>query len=120
MAALCGALLLLAPLGVTTASGAYTVWSFKMGFLPAILLLAEGLLSIFLFKNRKMQMVHGYGIVALAALAFSWYFMALRTLGDVQLSWGLFLPLPALVFAVLAIRAIRSDERLVRSADRLR
>lgn len=77
--------------------------------------------TIFLYNNRNLQMNIGklnivllLGLIVLAGYLFS-------TL-PVATSLGLGLVVPALVFVftLLANRNIKKDEKLVRSADRLR
>lgn len=83
------------------------------------------LVSIFLFKNRKLQMrlVLFALIGILAGVGLS---VALLWQADwpQELSWqwqaGTFMPLIAILFLALAYRFIRKDDRLVRSMDRLR
>lgn len=87
-------------------------------------LLAIG--SIFLYNNRPFQVKVGWaalvanvlGIVLAGAL----FVQDKANIATSQLSVGLsaYLPTAFLVFTVLAIRAIKRDEALVRSADRLR
>ncbi|GHT15187.1 membrane protein [Bacteroidia bacterium] len=79
------------------------------------------LTAIFLFKNRKRQILLGY-IILLALLLdyvafFVWKFdPAVFASGIVTF----LIPFVAGVFDFLAIRGIRKDEKLVRSLDRLR
>ena len=81
------------------------------------------LLAIFLFRNRKLQ-----GILCTVAIiltvAYGLYGALLWSQDvaaeEASAEPGLALPLLAIVFAGLAARYIRKDERLVRSADRLR
>jgi len=84
------------------------------------------LVSIFLFKNRKLQMrltIFTF-IVNLAAVALGAYFFiqADQTMGDrnVQTAIGTFLPIAPFIFTLLAYRYIKKDEKLVKSMDRLR
>lgn len=84
------------------------------------------LVSIFLFNNRKTQMLVGRLAVVANVIGF---FLALglfmqdrETLGAAvpDDGLGLYLPIVFLVFGVLALYYINKDEKLVRSADRLR
>ena len=92
---------------------------FGLGMLAAVA-------AIFLYGNRLLQrnVAWAAAICTLGAIAFGvFYFMQQAPLmGDVAVDeeWGVALPLLAIVFAVLAVRYINKDERLVRSADRLR
>lgn len=68
------------------------------------LLCCDGLICIFFYKYRKSQM----------ALCLSMMFTTLATL------FFYFWTVAALPFIFLAWRAIRADERLIRSIDRIR
>ncbi len=93
----------------------------------AILLIAGNLITIFLFKNRNLQykltrffMLAGSGLIV--ALLFEWDKInrSLGQIGDGQFKfWIIFLVLPLLLI-YLANKAIIRDERMVRSAGRLR
>lgn len=87
--------------------------------LAGILLLAD----IFLFKNRLLQMKIALAAVVLIGLgtAFGAYTFFTDSAAEMATpDVGIALPILALVFAFLANRYIKSDEKLVRSADRLR
>ena len=83
------------------------------------------LISIFNYKNRKSQFMLGRlnQILNLILLGFFVY----RTLtasgeaSDVsEKGVGIFLPVISIVFLILSNRAIKKDEDLVKSVDRLR
>lgn len=89
-------------------------------FALAGLLLLGG---IFLFRNRPLQMKLSLGAAALVVLglaygAYRYFTDAAAAVAEPEP--GLALPLLAVVFALLARNYIGRDERLVRSADRLR
>ncbi len=81
------------------------------------------LIDIFLFKNRPLQskialaamVVVGFGVGFGAYLFFS-----NEAPANVTPDLGLGFPIVAVIFGVLASRYIKADEKLVRSADRLR
>lgn len=84
------------------------------------------LAGIFLYKNRKRQISYCY-IVIVLLIGYSFYSAeTVKTIaGDVTLrsenyGLGIILPSLAIVLLFLAIRGINRDEKLVRSADRLR
>lgn len=96
-----------------------------------------GLVCIFLFKNRRLQMrLAMLGFMSTLVYVFLLFFWAVDKYADVlsshgmlnlgdakpDVSWGVgaFIPMAALVFFFLAQRAIRRDEAMVRAADRLR
>lgn len=91
-----------------------------------IFVIIFSLVAIFLFKNRKRQMhiirLNILVEVMLIAIFFLYYNGVLETQsgGVVSYKLGVFMPLVALVFLVLANRGVMQDERLIRSADRLR
>jgi hypothetical protein len=101
-------------------------------FLPMILVSAAvGILSVFTifqYKNRALQIrLTSVGVLSLIALIMGIFFLYIpmieKTTGiipDYSKAFGIYLPLVALVFLVLANRAIKRDDKLVRSADRLR
>ncbi len=94
-----------------------------------LLVLAAGiiaLISIFLYKNRRTQMrvVALMMIISLAVavIAFWLYYHNTENLkqGIVHLSIGMASPLLSIIFGSFANRAIRKDNKLVKSMDRLR
>ncbi len=85
---------------------------------------ALALISIFLFKNRKNQFVINRLnlILSLFLLGFFVY-RSLNLSGEALVSEkgiGMLIPVFSIVFLVLANRAIKKDEDLVKSVDRLR
>ena len=84
------------------------------------------LITIFLYKRRKTQMqiikVCILVEIAFIGLFFLYYvnFLQKLTGGTAEYKTGAFMPLISLVFLVLAYRGVLQDEKLVRSADRLR
>ena len=87
---------------------------------------AMALISIFLFKNRKQQLLLGrFAIIAniLGIVLVLWFIYQDGAFGgqEVQEQLGVGLPILFLVFGFLALRNIQKDEKLVRSSyDRLR
>ena len=86
------------------------------------------LITIFQFKNRKLQIKLIYVSIALIALLGVWmYFSSVATLDLISQSFGAnnigvgFFLLPvSIIFLAMAIGGIRKDEKLIKSADRLR
>ncbi len=82
------------------------------------------LISIFMFKNRKLQFVLGrLNIILNFVLLGFFVYWTLMVPGEMQISEkgiGMFLPVLSIVFLVLANKAIKRDEDLVKSVDRLR
>jgi hypothetical protein len=94
-----------------------TIATAIIGLIPLVL--------IFLYKNRKRQLMLVYGsVVILIAYSF-WLSQVVKTAADtiMQLSdygIGAGLSSIAILFIVLAGKGINRDEKLVKSADRLR
>ena len=88
---------------------------------------ALSFISIFLFKNRKTQLLVGrFSIIAIIiglVMAIVLYHNDSAVIPDtvqIEDQAGIYMPAIFLVFALLAQRFITKDEKLVRSADRLR
>ena len=85
---------------------------------------ALSLISIFMFKNRKLQFVLGrvnilLNFILLGVLVY-W---SLTVSGETHVSEkgiGMVIPIISIVLLVIANKAIRRDEDLVKSVDRLR
>jgi hypothetical protein len=81
---------------------------------------------IFSFKNLDRQLkltrIHMMLLLVFIALLFFYYTDAIATKAGTtaQYSFGVFLPLIALVFNYMAQRGIGGDIRLIRSSDRIR
>ena len=84
------------------------------------------LISIFLFKNRNLQLRLGYlGIICslfLGIVAFWLIYSNANEMSDtnVEDQFGLYIPLISLILIVLANRYIKKDDDLVDSMERLR
>ena len=83
------------------------------------------LVIIFLYKNRKQQIALCYSAI-LVIIGYSfWMAQTVKGVGDIEIdthNWGigLFLSSFSILFIVFALKAIQRDEKLVKSADRLR
>ncbi len=91
----------------------------------ALLVLALSLWAIFSYKRRKRQVM--LARIAAAVDALWLYFAAvhvaqytIKSGADAIPYWGALFPVLSVVFAVLAWRAVKRDEELVRAADRIR
>lgn len=82
------------------------------------------LVTIFLYKNRKLQFILGrVNIVLNLILLGLFVYWSLIVPGESNISEkgiGMFIPIISIVFLVLANKAIKRDEDLVKSVDRLR
>jgi glucan phosphoethanolaminetransferase (alkaline phosphatase superfamily) len=112
-----------------------SLWSNEAGqpvyveevLLALALFLASAVLSlvtIFLFKNRKLQFVLGRVNILLNFILLGVFvYWSLTLPGEMDISEkgiGMFVPVLSIVFLVLANKAIKKDEDLVKSADRFR
>jgi len=85
---------------------------------------ALSLISIFMYKNRKSQFVLGrLNIILNFILLGLFVYLSLNLSGETLVSEkgiGMLLPIISIVLLVLANKAIKKDEDLVKSVDRLR
>jgi hypothetical protein len=101
-------------------------------FIPLILFSAGigllALFTIFQYKNRLFQIkLTNIGVFLAIVLIMGIFFLyipmiekKISIVPDYSKAFGIYLPLVALVFMVMANRAIKRDDKLVRSSDRLR
>ncbi|PNQ73409.1 DUF4293 domain-containing protein [Hanstruepera neustonica] len=91
------------------------------GFLLSAVL---SLITIFRFKNRKSQFMLGRLNIILNFILLGFFvYQSLNLSGETVVSEkgiGIFLPIVSIVFLALANKAIKKDEDLVKSVDRLR
>ena len=83
------------------------------------------LITIFLFKNRKLQIRFVLGLIILIillilALAYYFYFVVLHYNAEFLPGLSLIFPILMLICACLAYRSIKKDDELVKSYNRLR
>jgi len=80
--------------------------------------------AIFLFKDRKLQFVLGRVIILINLFLLGLLiYLSLNLSGETLVSEkgiGMFLPILAILLIVFANKAIKKDEDLVKSVDRLR
>lgn len=92
---------------------------FIVNILIAILLI----LSIFMFKNLRLQMkmtILSMVLICVSIVASFFYIYAGFEGAEPILFGGVLLLIIAAVFALLALRGMRHDHKLLRSVDRLR
>lgn len=80
-------------------------------------------ISIFSYKNRQKQFVLGRLILLINLFLLGiLIYLSLNLPGEVssEKGIGMFIPTVAILFTVLANKAIKKDEDLVKSVDRLR
>lgn len=86
----------------------------------------SALIAIFLFNNRGLQKkvasASAFLTIGSVCFAIGQYMQESEKLSGITIDDepGLFLPAVGFILAILAVRYINKDERLVRSADRLR
>ncbi|ARV07597.1 hypothetical protein BTO04_13255 [Polaribacter sp. SA4-10] len=92
-----------------------------------VLFLASAIISfiaVFLYKNRQLQFVIGRVVILINLFLLGLLiYLSLTLPGEVSISEkgiGMFLPILAILLIVLANKAIKKDEDLVKSVDRLR
>lgn len=82
------------------------------------------LISVLMFKNRKSQFMLGRLNILLNLILLGLFvYRSLNLSGETDVSEkgiGILLPIFSIVFLVLANKAIKRDEDLVKSVDRLR
>ena len=84
------------------------------------------LIIIFLYKNRKQQVALCYSTMLVVVGLTFWMSQTVKPImGDAQIdthNWGIGLLLSSvsMIFLVMALKAVQRDEKLVKSADRLR
>jgi hypothetical protein len=93
-----------------------TLWLTILTILSAAL----ALITIFLFRNRKLQLKLTYLGIFVTAVLLTLYFVEVGhfNTGTIAL-WAVFY-IAILVCFILAARGILKDEKLIRSMDRLR
>lgn len=97
-----------------------TIATVVLGFIP--------IFTIFQYKNRKRQLTLIFIEIVLLCLFAVWLFISARntlalisqSLGAQNIGVGFFLLPVAIIFLAMAIGGIRKDEKLIKSADRLR
>lgn len=81
-------------------------------------------IAIFMYKNRKSQFVLGRLNIILNFILLGFFvYQSLNVSGETAVSEkgiGMLLPIVSIVFLALANKAIKKDEDLVKSVDRLR
>lgn len=93
-------------------------------FFVLLLSTTVSLATIFLFKNRplqvRMSVFNSLLLVGFYIAFITFYFSLRNEVASFRVDWALSFPLIAIILNYLAIRAISKDELMVSSADRLR
>ena len=78
------------------------------------------LITIFLYKNRKLQLRLTLLSILLEAVLIFLYYNQIKTFTGGAISITALFHLGVLVFLILAARGISSDEKLIKDSNRLR
>lgn len=92
-------------------------------FATTIVILVVSLMAIFMYKNRKQQLMVGIVDLLLSIALFIFYYQEIHTnflpgSGTLTLTSVFVFLLP--IFIIMALRGISRDIRLLKRADRLR
>lgn len=115
------------PIPEYLADQAYNVQDHTVMVALAALGILVSLVTIFVFKNRPLQLKLGYVVITLSILLPLVAFLliygeqtSMSSSTTIEDSLGLYLPVIALICAVLGNRFTKKDDNLVQSMDRLR
>ena len=102
--------------------------SFILQSIATVVLAIIPFTTIFLYNNRKLQLKLIYLEIVLIALFGIWIYLSAssilatisQSVGAQNIGVGFFLLPISIIFLAMAIGGIRNDEKLIKSADRLR
>lgn len=86
----------------------------------SVAIAVASLVAIFMYKDRKRQMLVVFTTAIAAFLNIALYYNARSGFAESKLDLGSLFTFAIPLFLLLAIRSIYNDEKLVKSADRLR
>ncbi|WP_347049650.1 DUF4293 domain-containing protein [Flavobacterium olei] len=119
-----GILMLFVPLWTTSAGKSFFFMQDQLYTVLLGLTTMLSIISIMSFKKRQNQFVlNRLNIILNLILLGLFVYRSLNLSGETEVSEkgiGMFLPIVAIVLLVLANKAIKKDEDLVKSVDRLR
>lgn len=111
-------------LAIIDGNGSYKVGTSMLLFVLLLITCPIGLYTIFKYKNRKLQMSLCVLNIILILLWYGVFYLTGYVMGyekmDFHPKFASCLPLAIMVFYIMARQGIKADERLVRSADRIR
>jgi hypothetical protein len=99
--------------------------SYLMDFIILVTLITS-IIAIFFFRNRKEQIRICWLLIAFNLLVFLSFYYEINIVKHTlpitvtSLNWQVILPIISIILIYLAISAIKKDEELVRSMDRIR
>ena len=85
-----------------------------------IIAIALSAMNIFFYKNRKLQMRIGYGLLFLHFLMYFFIGAHFHLDGGMKFLPWVVMPAASLILQFMAIRSVKKDEALIKSMDRLR
>ena len=93
--------------------------------ISVLLVTFSSLVTIFLYKSRKIQLRLAISVIVLASIfvvteAYCIWFVTSEYNARFAPGFKMAIPAAMLIFSILAFRGIRKDDRLVKSYDRLR
>ena len=107
-----------------SADGLLNIYDDKVLLGAATTAVMMGLISLFFYKSRPNQIRYAWAMMAVAVFLIGFTAWDIKTIGEtapLSITGIGFIPTAlSIIFGFLAIRSIRKDELLVRSADRLR
>ena len=98
----------------------YTANQSVFTMIIAVAIAVAALISIFMYNDRKRQMLVTLLTTVVTIIQIFLYFNAKSTFTEANLNLGSLLSFALPVCLALAAKAIYSDDKLVKSADRLR
>lgn len=121
LAAISALLMMFMPLG-DFASGESLLLGANIPLLVLVFAMVSSVLAaIFLYTNRQLQMrIVGLAFVLVLAFGGLLVFTVSQAGEAFKAAWPAFMPALFALLCVLALGGIRSDEKLVKSADRFR
>ncbi|UZO79242.1 DUF4293 domain-containing protein [Aquimarina sp. ERC-38] len=123
-AAVSGAICIFVPYGIDANKVEIYAYEKPLVFGLFIASALLSLITVFLYKNRKLQFVLGRVNILLNLILLGVFvYWSLTISGETMVSEkgiGMVIPIVSIVLLVMANKAIKKDEDLVKSVDRLR
>ena len=123
-AAVSAAICIFVPYGVDANKVELYAYNNPIIFGLFIISAALSIITVFLYRNRKLQFVMGrINIILNLILLGVFVYWSLTISGETMISEkgiGMIIPVISIVLLVMANKAIKKDEDLVKSVDRLR
>ena len=112
-------------LSIQSATQSETIQTLFPTLTLAILIIILAFVTLFLYKNRGLQMrLISYNTILISAIfilfAYYIYKITIDYSSNFSFSIGFIIPIIAIIFNTLAYRRIKRDDELVKSIDRIR